>query len=304
MISEPEIRYVARDGKDLAFQVVGSGPHHVVNVLEVPVHLDLLWTDPSWAQQLDRFRGLWRMALFQPRGVGLSDPTERRPTIEEQASDLEAVMDAAGMGEAVVFATFSTCPGAVVFAAARPERVRALLLLDPMIAGPNAADPDLTGWEPGEAATYAAGWSEVTDRWGTGHSVLMWDPVIASPRTVRQVALIERTSASRSVAQANLEAAMRTDVSRIAPHVRVPTHVLHMPTTRLPEAVMRHLADLVPTGQLHILPPSELGMSYAESFVPFFEVLAEVVAGQAPEASDRTFVTVMFEDVVGSTDLV
>ena len=156
MIEPPEIRYVQCGGRDLAYQVAGSGPAEVVNVLEITVHLDLLWTDPAWAQQFERFGSVWRMAIFQLRGVGLSEPSERRPTAEEQANDILAVMDAAGMRNAIIFASFSTVAGAVVLAASHPERVRALLLLEPLLSGPMAADPDLTGWEPGEARAYAS----------------------------------------------------------------------------------------------------------------------------------------------------
>ena len=55
----------------------------------------------QYEQQFERFDGLWRMLLFQLRGVGLSEPVDRRPTPEEQARDIEAVMDAEGMERAV-----------------------------------------------------------------------------------------------------------------------------------------------------------------------------------------------------------
>ena len=51
----PEIRYLQRDGKDFAYQVVGRGAQNAINVLEMATHLDLLWADPSWAQQWARF---------------------------------------------------------------------------------------------------------------------------------------------------------------------------------------------------------------------------------------------------------
>jgi pimeloyl-ACP methyl ester carboxylesterase len=50
------------------------------------------------------------------------------PTLEENADDIEAVMDAAGLGRAVIWATVSTCPGAALFAARAPNRVQGLVL--------------------------------------------------------------------------------------------------------------------------------------------------------------------------------
>jgi class 3 adenylate cyclase/pimeloyl-ACP methyl ester carboxylesterase len=301
----PVIRYLKSDGKDLAYQVAGAGSVGIVNVLELTVHLDLLWADPAWANQFERFGSLWRMALFQLRGVGLSEPVERRPTVEEQAEDIGRVMDAAGLDRAIVFGSFSTAPGAVVFAALHPERVQALLLFDPIVSGPLADDPDLGGWrDAAEAHAWAEIWLSVADRWGTGAAVEGWNPVIISPRTLRQVGLLERTGASRPVARAYVEATMRADVSRIAPQVRAPTRVLHLQGNPLPEAVARHAASLFPDGELDLIPPSQAGMSWGESFVSFFEYLAETVSGRAAPASDRLLATVLFEDVVGSTTLI
>jgi class 3 adenylate cyclase/pimeloyl-ACP methyl ester carboxylesterase len=300
----PEIRYVDCDGRDLAYQVVGTGSSGVVCILELSTHLDLLWTDPAWSNQFERFGSLWRAALFQLRGVGLSEPVDRRPTLEEQASDILAVMDAAGIERAVVFTAFSTSAGAIVFAASHPERVEALLMLDPLVSGPLSADPDLTGWEPGEARAYMDRWFEVADRWGSGGVVDVWDPALASPRAYRQVGLLERTSASRPVARAYIQAAMRADVSSVAVHVHAPAHVLHMPTNPLPEAVARHTADLFPSGELHIVRSTQPGMSWGESFVVFFEYVVELLSGRPASPSDRLLATVMFEDVVGSTMLV
>ena len=95
---------------------------------DIGAHLDLMWTDPAWAQPAERFSELWRAVFFQMRGVGLSEPVERRPTLEEQARDVAAVMDAAGMTRAQVLASGATAPGAVVFAASYPDRVDGLVL--------------------------------------------------------------------------------------------------------------------------------------------------------------------------------
>lgn len=300
----PEIRYAKCDGRDVAYQVLGSGPVPFVASLDIGAHLDLIWTDPAWAQQTERFSELWRTVCLQMRGVGLSEPVDRRPTLEEQASDIAVVMDAAELPRAQIFAAGATGPGAVAFAASYPDRANGLVLLCPYLSGPLADDPDLTGWEPGAARRFAEWWLENVDRWGSGMIVDGWDPAIATPRNYRQAGLLERTAASRAVARAYVEAAMRTDVSRIAAQVQCPVRVLHMPTNRLPEAVSRHAAELFPKGELHVLRPSQPGMSWGESFAAVWEHNAEQVSGRATTPADRLLATVMFEDVVGSTTLV
>jgi class 3 adenylate cyclase/pimeloyl-ACP methyl ester carboxylesterase len=263
-----------------------------------------MWTDPSWGQQVDRFGAMWRAAFFQMRGIGQSEPVERLPTLEEQAADIATVMDAVGLARAQISAAGATTPGAVVFAATHPDRVDGLVLVCPYLSMPLADEPDLTGWEPGAGRRWAEWWLENADRWGSGVVADGWDPAIASPRVYRQAALLERTAASRPVARAYIEAAMRSDVSRIAAQVQCPVRVLHMPTNTLPEAVSRHASELFPAGELRVLRPSEPGMSFAETFAPVWEHNAELVSGRAATPLDRMLATVMFEDVVGSTMLV
>jgi class 3 adenylate cyclase/pimeloyl-ACP methyl ester carboxylesterase len=302
-VEPPEIQYVKCGGRDLAHEVVGSGAAGFVVFLDMGAHLDLMWTDPAWGQQVDRFGAVWRAPLFQMRGIGQSEPVERLPTLEEQAADIATVMDAVGLRRAQIMGSGATAPGAVVFAATHPDRVDGLVLLCPYLSGPLAEDPDLTGWEPGAARGWAERWVESADRWGSGVMVDGWDPAIASPRVYRQAALLERTVASRPVARAYIDGAMRTDVSRIATQVRCPVRVLHMPTNTLPEAVSRHASELFPAGELRVLRPSEPGMSFGESFAVVWEHNTELVSGRAATRSDRLVATVVFEDVVGSTVL-
>src|ERR1700727_1718463 len=107
----PEIRYVECDGRDVAYQVTGAGSRGLVIVLEVAAHLDLIWTDSAWSNMFERFDPLARIAMFQMRGIGLSEPVERRPTPEEQAQDIERVMDAGGIDRAIVEGAASTAGG-------------------------------------------------------------------------------------------------------------------------------------------------------------------------------------------------
>jgi len=43
----PEIRYVKCDGRDVAYQLIGSGSVPFVAYLDIPNHLDLMWTDAA-----------------------------------------------------------------------------------------------------------------------------------------------------------------------------------------------------------------------------------------------------------------
>ncbi|HWM11191.1 MAG TPA: alpha/beta hydrolase [Solirubrobacteraceae bacterium] len=137
----PEIRYVECAGRDLAYEMVGSGTAGFVVFLDIGAHLDLMWTDPAWGQQVDRFGAQWRAALFQMRGIGQSEPVERLPTLEEQADDIARVMDAAGLARAQIMGSGATAPAAVVFAAMHPDRVDGLVAGVSLPIGPAGRRP-------------------------------------------------------------------------------------------------------------------------------------------------------------------
>jgi pimeloyl-ACP methyl ester carboxylesterase len=134
-VEVPPVRYVPRRGKKLAYTSNGKGPRTLVVFLEIPAHLDLLWADPVYARQAAALAESCRVVRLQRLGVGLSDAIDRVPTLEEQASDIAAVMDAEGISSAVLFGMgFSAMP-VVLLAAQAPERVQVLVLLDPHAQG-------------------------------------------------------------------------------------------------------------------------------------------------------------------------
>ena len=101
----PQTRYVEVGGAEVAYQVVGQGPRDVV-YLPGFGHLDLRWQDPVFAAFLERLASFGRLILFDRRGTGLSDAVAdtARPTWEEWADDVRAVLDATGSERTVVLA--------------------------------------------------------------------------------------------------------------------------------------------------------------------------------------------------------
>lgn len=301
----PSTRYVDRRGKSLAYQVVGHGPRAIVGVLEVTAHLDLLWTDPVWVEQSRRLGKLARLVLFQQLGVGLSDRLDRFPTLEEQASDLEAVMDAEGVGSAALFGLLNGAMPAVLFAARRPERVDGIVLWGPIPQGwHHEGYASTAGLTEAEAEMIDAAWLDGFDHWGEGRTFAVWNPVIAE-RNRAIYAMLERASASPAAARANYETITRCDVRGVLPLVPAPTRVLHHPEYTQPAGPGRAMAELMPNATFHELPRSEPWMTLAESAIPVFDHLVEVVSGRATaEPSDRELATFLFTDVVGSTEQV
>jgi class 3 adenylate cyclase len=303
-VDAPEARYLERDGALLAYQVVGNGSANVLWVGEAAQHFDLAWTDPDIHALYERAADYSRSAYMQPRGLGLSEPIEHPATLEQQADDVLAVLDAAGMPQALLVGSLTTCGGITLAAAKAPERVSGVVLLKPLSSGPLAPDAMEHGWTEESASEYADGWRAVMERWGSGATVEMWDPVLATPYNRRLMALLERCSAKTAFAQKYLEAALSIDITPFLPAVQAKTEVLFPPTGREPDAIVRRVAELIPNATFHVLPPTPPGASIGEAYVTIWRHVREMATG-TPDRSDadRFLGTVLFTDLVASTEL-
>ena len=128
-MNTPETRYVAVGEAEVAYQVIGEGPldlvyHHGL------CQLDLQWDVAPEAAFNSRLAAFSRLILFDRRGSGASERAARAdfPTWEVWSEDLVAVLDAVGSQRAAIFAEAEAGATAVLFAAAHPKRVNALVL--------------------------------------------------------------------------------------------------------------------------------------------------------------------------------
>ena len=300
----PEARYLERDGALLAYQVVGNGAANVLTVGEMAQHWDLAWTDPHLHDLYERGAVFSRTAYMQMRGLGLSEPIRYWPTLEQQADDVIAVLDAAEMETATLVGSLTTCGAVAVAAAKAPERVDSLVLFKGIACGPLADDALKHGWTPDEVARNVAGWRAVMDRWGSGSSLEMWDSVLATPYNRRLMAMLERCSATPAFARLYSEASLSIDLTPYLPAIEAPTRVLYSPTGAEPEALLRRTVELLPNATFHALAPPSPGYSIGEAYMEIGEVIEEMVTGvpHRPDA-ERFLGTVLFTDVVASTEL-
>ena len=296
-------QYIDRDGAALAYQVFGDGQADVVNFAEIVLHLDLMWTDPDLHHNNERFAGFARTILMQRRGFGLSDQVTYTPTVEQQADDVLAVMDAVGMRRATLGGILGTCAPLILVAAQAPERVNGLVLLNPIVCGLQARE-DRHGWTESDVDEYFEGFRHAFDHWGSGGIIDMYDPVLATGFNRRLMGMLERCSATPAAAKAYYESMFELDVRDALKSVQLPTRVLWIPSTPLPEAYGRYVADLIPDATFHLLPATQRGASIGQSFVPVVDHVEEIATGteHMPDA-DRFLGTVLFTDVVSSTEL-
>ena len=313
----PETSYASCGDLSLAYQVFGDGPVKLVFAGSFVSHIELFWTLPEFKAFFEQLATFCRVVLFDKVGVGLSDPVPQVRTLDDRAAEIEAVMDAVGFGKAALFGLSEGGPAAMVFAATRPERTRALIL-----AGTTSFF-GFTGWddmdrdpaelrarvlpEVGEDYTPSteqlARWQELgraaRSAWGSGAALKNLLPSVPS---IRQLAMFERMSASPGMARATLEAVFRIDVRPILPTITAPTLVIHARDDIVPVQFGRYLADHIPGAQLLEVD----GADHAPWFTEPDQILTgieEFLTGShaAPAQSHRALRTVLFTDMVAST---
>jgi pimeloyl-ACP methyl ester carboxylesterase len=126
----------------LAFRVFAGGPHDIVWVPSWISNQDLgaLEAVPQRALLFERVSSFATTIAYDARGTGLSDPVSlaELPTLDDWTDDLDAVVTAAGLEQVVLHAGATPGPVAMLYAATRPERTRALILVNsfPAVAAP------------------------------------------------------------------------------------------------------------------------------------------------------------------------
>jgi pimeloyl-ACP methyl ester carboxylesterase len=310
--------YASCGDLSLAYQVFGDGPVQLVVAGSFVSHIELFWTMPEFEAFSDQLSTFCRVLLFDKAGVGLSDPVPRVRTLDERAAEIEAVMDTAGFGKAVVFGMSEGGPAALVFAATRPERTRALILAGTFVVSVYAGWDDMDR-DPAEVRTrvipelgeeYTPSTEQIArlqefgravrSAWGSGAALR---GLLPSVRSLRQLAMLERMSASPGMARATLEAGFRIDVRPILPAVSAPTLVIHAREDLVPVQGGRYLADHIPDARLLEVD----GPDHAPWFTEPDRITAEIeefLTGShaAPSQSHRALRTVLFTDMVASTE--
>ena len=299
----PETRYIDRDGSGLAYQVFGTGPGEFVYYGSEIMHLDLLWADPHTEANLAAVARNGRLVLFQRRGLGISDRIDYVPTLEQQADDIVAVMDAEGVERAVIGAPGSACGPAALVAARYPERVVGLCLWLPF---PQAIDGSCDDpWaSSAEVAHLADVVNAVADNWGQGRTMDMWNPEMRSATNRRLMGMLERSSMSPAEAHAHWAWSAGLDFTHLLGAINVPSRVLIQDGGVSPLSWAERMVERMPRASLHVMPAPAPGSSIGEGFYPVIQHLLELGLGPERAAEDNRFLgTVLFTDMVASTQL-
>jgi len=299
-----DIRYVRVGDSHVAYRVFGEGPPDFLLFIGEMLSIDAPDEEPRYARSLRRLSSFGRVIMFNQRGMGLSDAGDRPPSIDTHSEDAAAVLDAVGSTGAVVMGWNISGPSAIRFVATHANRASALVLIntfarllvdvdyegvpehvvrdaaqrttDAGIEAPSAGFDFLSNFAPSVAADqrFRAWWDQAGHRGaGPANALRQW------------------------------ELMMRADVRGDLAAVTVPTLVVQRADVFGPPSILgRYLGQHIRGARYIELPGSDLmwWVGDADSVLDEIEIF---VRSAGPSARPRRkLATVMFVDVVGSTE--
>jgi len=299
-VIQPETKYTKVDDSWIAYQVVGDGPIDVCFVGGFTSNIETIWDWPSFARIFERIASWSRLILFDPRGSGVSDPLpyDREPTWENLTQDLRSVLDAAGSRRAAILGQVDGALAAILFAATYPDRSSALVLWNGYARSTTAPDYPI-GWAPEMQDSLFDVYDKI---WGRIDMVSLVDPSRAEDAGyVRAMARYMRTSSSPGRALATMRYYQFVDARSTLPSVRVPTLVLASHNLFIGIEAGKYIAAHIPGARFVEVASKDLTL--AAMPIEIVDEIEEFVTGsRRTVAADRVLATVLFTDIVGSTE--
>jgi pimeloyl-ACP methyl ester carboxylesterase len=299
-VEPPRTRYLEHDGLKIAWQAFGDGPAELLFVPGWVSNVDLFWQSSQPRAFFTELAGFARVAVYDKPGTGASDPVQVAPPVEERIDQLVAVMNAAGLERPTVIGVSEGGVTACLAAAGRPDRVGRLVLLD---ATACLFDPRGKG-EMTDAEHNA--WRDFIRRtaetWGEGRDGDAWLAGARDPDAAW--GLLQRACASPAVARRYYETwASGLTAWDALPAIHQPALVLQRTRDRvLPIKAARVAAQRIPGARMVELPGSE-HLPWLGDTAEILSQLREFVGAPPPAPrSERVLATILFTDLVGSTE--
>ena len=253
-----------QDGVRIALAKAGAGPP-LVRTANWFTHLELDWDSAIWRHWFEVLADGRTLVRYDPRGSGLSDRNIDDLSLESWISDLEAVVDAAGLQR---FPLIGLCQGGVVavaFAARHPERISRLILYDSYLSGAYTEGVDQSVQKQAHTLSQMIelGWGKEAGAFREVFANLLMPD--ATKEQLRWIGELQRRSASATNARRLWDAFNRFDIRAEAGKLRVPTLVFHVKgDAMVPFEAGRRLAAAIPNarfvpleGKNHILLANE-----------------------------------------------
>jgi class 3 adenylate cyclase len=304
----PEIRYARNGDVSIGYSVVGDGPIDIA-YLSPFSNLEAVWDNKHYARFLKTLGSFARLLVIDKRGTGVSDRVspDDLPTLEELVDDLEGVLDAAGSERVVPFGTSDSAALSAMFAASRPSRTAGLILHGGTARGRRAPDYPWQ-WSEDEWSEYL---SDIKTKWGTPEyarqSLRQYNPSMAADENMLVWwGRFQRLSASPGALYAMDSLMREMDVRQLLPAIGVRTLILHRVDDVIEDVgSSRYMAERIPEAEYVELAGGDHFPWAGDQDVVLGEVrdFVQSLEAEQDEGLDRVLATVMFTDMVDSTQL-
>jgi class 3 adenylate cyclase/esterase/lipase len=293
---QPVTRYAKSGDVHVAYQVFGEGLIDLVIAPPFISNIEVWWDEPECARWLLRLASYARVLIFDKRGTGMSDRVNELPGLDQRIDDVRAVIDAAGMDRPALFGLSEGGSLAALFAATYPNRCRALVLY--------GAFAHFSSWFPTQEALEGL-FRYIEQAWGSGGSVAFFAPSRQNePAFQNWWGRCERLGASPASVTALMRMNSQIDISNIVQTIHVPTLVLHRTNdVGINVSGGRFLAATIPGARYVEVPGVDHMPFVGESAAEISDAIEEFLTGsKASIVTDRVLATVLFTDIVGSTE--
>ena len=261
-----DVRYCrAPDGVRLAYAMSGQGKA-LVKTANWMNHLEYDWACPIWHPFLSGLSKSHKLVRYDARGNGMSDWDVDELSLDAWVSDLETVVDAAGLKEFPLLGVSQGCAISIAYAVRHPERVTHLILYGGFAVGANKRTSQ-------EAAKRKALTTLVRLEWGADSPSIrqLFAASMIPDATKEQIDSfneLQRRATSAECAARYLETTAEFDVTELLPQVKVPTLVMHARgDAQVPLEAGRQMAAAIPgarfvalQGNNHVLLGQDPGM--------------------------------------------
>jgi class 3 adenylate cyclase/pimeloyl-ACP methyl ester carboxylesterase len=297
--SVPKTRYAKTlDGGYIAYKILGGGDVDVAIVGSIATNIELFMDFEPAARSWFDLASSARVTLHDRRGTGLSDDMGGLPNLETRAADLLAVLDAAGQERPFLLAAGDGGMVGALLAATRPNRVAGLVWFQ---AAARSVAGD--GWPHGRDPRDVKGLADAAETgWGSAAFVRQMYPGMAmDEEAVEFLATMQRHACGPATAVGFIQLLNEYDVRDVLPTLRLPVRIV-APTGLPNDWLYRQAeatADLIEGAQFHALPPKALRLWHPSVVRETREFLG---IEHPPPELDTLLATVLFSDIVGSTD--
>ena len=300
----PKTRYASGEGGAVAYQVAGEGP----DLIFIPnwlSNIEVMWDEPSYARFLERLSSFSRLICFDKRGSGVSDsvPQVSLPALDYWMDDVLVVLDAVGSERAALLGCDAGGLLGMLFAASFPDRTSHLILVD-AYAWLKRQEDYAIGVPIAVLDAFLALMADVKDTFEEAGFLAVAAPDAYEDQRFREwFGRYTRLSMPPSLAPAWARTSFQWDLRPVLGSIRAPTLVMsHQMETYVRPELGRYVAHHI-TGARYVDLQGRDSLIYRSDTDTIVNEIRTFVTGERGVVeSDRVLATVLFTDIVGSTD--